>query len=147
MNTYVKQVLANKGSTVVTVRPQTTVYDAVKSLCAKHVGSLPVVDDDKKLVGIFSALDCLKRVVLEDKSARDVKVEDVMSKKLVCVDPDTSIDVCMALMTDRRIRHLPVLDQSELLVGIVSIGDLVKVVSSQQETIIRDLEKYIVGAF
>ena len=147
MNTYVKQVLVNKGAAVVTVRAQATVYDAVKKLCAKHVGSLLVVDDDEKLVGIFSGLDCLTRVVLEDKSARDVKVEDIMSKKVVCVDPDTSIDVCMALMTERRIRHLPVLDQSERLVGIVSIGDLVKVVSSQQETIIRDLEKYIVGAF
>jgi len=147
MNTYVKQVLSNKGATVITVSPQSTVYDAVKKLCAKQVGSLLVVNEDGKLVGIFSALDCMKRVVLEDKSARDVKVEAVMSQKVVCVDPDTSVDVCMALMTERRIRHLPVLDESERLVGIVSIGDLVKVVSSQQETIIRDLEKYIVGAF
>lgn len=147
MNTYVKQVLMEKGAVVVTVNQEATVYDAVKKLCAKHVGSLLVVDVDEKLVGIFSGIDCLTQVVLEDKSARDVKVKDIMSTKLVCVDLDTNIDVCMALMTKRRIRHLPVLDDSKRLVGIVSIGDLVKIVSSQQETIIRDLEKYIVGAF
>ncbi len=146
MNTHVNQVLMNKGGAVVTIGPEASVYDAVKRMCDKQIGSLLVVNDDGTLAGIFSERDCFTKVILADRSAREVKVKDVMTAKVIYVSPDTRVDACMALLTQKRIRHVPVLDAAGTLTGIISIGDLVKYVSSEQETMIRDLEKYIEGS-
>lgn len=146
MKTHINQLLMQKGGVVVTIGPDATVFDAIQMMYAKKIGSLLVVNDSGKLAGIFVERDCFTKVILEDKSARELKVKDVMTKKVVYVAPDATIDECMALMTNKRIRHLPVLDGTKNLVGMISIGDLVKFVSSEQESMIRDLEKYIEGS-
>ncbi len=135
-----------KGCDVVTVGSDASVFDAIKMMYARGIGSLVVVNDSGNLVGIFVESDCFTKVILEDKSARDLTVKDVMTTKVIYVAPDANIDECMAIMTSKRIRHLPVLDKSKNIVGIISIGDLVKSVSSEQESMIRDLEKYIEGS-
>ncbi len=146
MNTHINQLLMQKGGDVVTIGPEASVYKAIEMMYAKNIGSLIVVTDSGKLSGIFVERDCFTKVILEDKSARELKIKDVMTKKVVYVAPDATIDECMALMTKKRIRHLPVLDGAKNLVGLISIGDLVKFVSSEQESMIRDLEKYIEGS-
>ena len=135
-----------KGNDVVTVGSGVSVFDAIKMMYDKNIGSLVVVNDSGKLVGIFVEQDCFDKVILEDKSARDLTVKDVMTTKVIYVAPDANVDECMAIMTSKRIRHLPVLDSSKNIVGIISIGDLVKSVSSEQESTIRSLEKYIEGS-
>jgi len=146
MNTHINQLLMEKGGDVITIGPEASVFDAIKMMYAKNIGSLVVVNDNEKLAGIFVERDCFSKVILEDKSARELKVKDVMSKKVVYIAPNATIDECMAVMTKKRIRHLPVLDGDKNLVGMISIGDLVKSVSSEQESMIRDLEKYIEGS-
>lgn len=146
MNTHINQLLMQKGVDVVTIGSDASVFDAIKMMYDKKIGSLVVVNDSGKLVGIFVEKDCFNKVILEDRSARDLTVKDVMTTKVIYVAPDANVDECMAIMTSKRIRHLPVLDGSKNIVGIISIGDLVKSVSSEQESMIRSLEKYIEGS-
>ncbi len=146
MNTHINQLLMQKGGDVVTVGSDASVFDAIKMMYDKNIGSLVVVNDSGKLVGIFVEQDCFNKVILEDRSARDLTVKEVMTTKVIYVAPDANVDECMAIMTSKRIRHLPVLDGSKNIVGIISIGDLVKSVSSEQESMIRSLEKYIEGS-
>jgi IMP dehydrogenase len=112
----------------------------------KNIGSLLVLNAHGKIAGIFAERDCFRKVILLDKSPRDVLVKTAMTKKVIYASPDTTVDECMALMTQKRIRHLPVLDADEKVVGIISIGDLVKFMASEQDALIRNLEKYIEGS-
>jgi len=146
MNTPINQLLMQKGSEIVTISPTDSVFDAVKLMDEKNIGSLLVLNTNKKIAGIFSERDCFRKVVLADKSARDVQVKSVMTKKVIYASPENTVDECMALMTQKRIRHLPVLDAQQRVVGIISIGDLVKFMASEQDALIRNLEKYIEGS-
>ncbi len=142
--TTLKMLLDGKGHDVWSLHPDDTVLDAIKMLAEKDIGALIVIEDDKS-VGIFSERDYARNVYLKGKSSPETPVRDVMAAPVICVGPDQSVNECMALMTEKRIRHLPVMDDDEL-VGMVSIGDLVKSVIAEQQFTIEQLEHYIHGS-
>lgn len=139
----IKQLLKNKGSEVWKVTQDTSVFDALELMAEKNIGALLVFDSDK-LIGIFSERDYARKVILKGKASKNTLVKEIMSTKVLYVGPNQSIEECMALMTDKRIRHLPVLAGDEVL-GIISIGDVVKAIISEQQITIHWLEKYISG--
>ena len=136
-----KQVLDSKGGQVYTIRPDAKVFEALQLMAQKDVGALLVMDGTR-LAGIVSERDYARKVILQGRSSLDIAVRDIMTSELVKVDPSRTVEECMALMTQRRIRHLPVCE-GEKLVGVVSIGDLVKEVIAEQEQTIKQLESYI----
>ncbi|MBK7899274.1 MAG: CBS domain-containing protein [Azonexus sp.] len=139
-----KQLLAEKKDhPLVVVSPKDTVFHALNVMARHEVGAVMVLDGEQ-LVGIFSERDYARKVILQGKSSKETLVQEIMSDKVAYVTPSHSIDQCMALMTEKRFRHLPVLD-GETVVGIVSIGDLVKETISAQRFIIQELERYIAG--
>lgn len=139
----VSDILQIKGREVWTITPETIVFDALKALADKNVGAL-VVLDGAKVVGILSERDYARKVILHGKSSRELKVREIMSANVYFVRPEQTIEECMALLTNKRVRHLPVLQHDELL-GIISIGDVVKAVIAEQESTIKHLEHYITG--
>ena len=139
----VAQILQSKGEEVWTIGPDATVLDAVSAMADKGVGAI-VVTDDGALCGIVSERDYARKVILLDRSSHETRVEEIMTSKVLVVSPSTSVDECMALMTDKKIRHLPVLEGDEL-VGLVSIGDIVRAKISEQQFMIDQLERYITG--
>lgn len=139
----VRQLLRTKGHEVWSVAPETMVYDALKLMADKGVGALVVVEAGQ-VVGIISERDYARKVSLQGKSDRTTAVKEIMTTRVVYVRPEQSTEECMALMTDKRIRHLPVLDDNQLI-GVISIGDVVKEVISEQKFIITQLEHYISG--
>lgn len=139
----VQHVLQGKKQGVLSTTPSTSVLDALKAMAQYDVGSLVVLEAEH-LVGIFSERDYARKVILFGKSSRDTLVREIMTTKVVCVKPTTSIDECMALMTDKRIRHLPVLSEKKVI-GVISIGDVVKETISEQQFLIEQLEHYIMG--
>lgn len=141
--TFVSQLLSAKGTDVWSVTPEYTVFAALVLMAEKEVGALLVLDGES-LVGIFSERDYARKVILRDKSSRDTSVSEVMSAPVIVVRPDQSIEECMSLMTEKRTRHLPVLDNGKLT-GLISIGDVVKAVISDREAVIDQLESYITG--
>jgi CBS domain-containing protein len=141
--TLVKQLLRSKGSEVITITPETSVYEALQTMADKNIGALVVVDRDE-VVGIISERDYARKVILQGRTSMKIPVQEIMTKRVYIVNPENTIEQCMALMTDKRVRHLPVLENDKL-VGIVSIGDAVKVIISNQEFMIEQLENYIVG--
>lgn len=138
--TIVKQMLAKKPD-IYSVRPDTTVLDALRLMAEKNIGAVLVLDGDK-LAGIFSERDYARKVVLHGKTSKDTPVREIMSTHLVTTDPSATSGQCMALMTEARVRHLPVLE-NERVVGVISIGDVVKAVVEEQEFTIHQLENYI----
>jgi len=141
----VAEILATKSSRVETIEPNATVFDAIKQMVEANVGSIVVVEG-QAIRGIFTERDYLRRIVIEGRTSKTTQVREVMTVELACTDPSRSIDDCMAVMTQERIRHLPVLDGTKL-VGIVSIGDLVKSLSKEREIEIRYLTDYISGKY
>jgi CBS domain-containing protein len=141
---FVSQLLDAKGHGVWWVTPDTTVYDALVLMAEKNCGALVVLEAGK-LAGIFSERDYARKIILKGKASKDTAVEEIMSTEVFFVHPEQSIEECMALMTHKRIRHLPVLEDGKL-VGIISIGDVVKAVISEQEFTIKQLESYITGS-
>jgi CBS domain-containing protein len=139
----VSQILQSKGHDVWFVGPQTTVFDAVKLMSEKGVGALLVMENNK-MVGIITERDYARKVILAGKSSRQTPVKDVMTKRVLWVAPERTVEECMALMTDKRVRHLPVVDNTRV-VGMVSIGDLVKAIIAEQQIIIDQLQNYITG--
>ena len=137
----VRDLLKQKGREVWSIAPDSTVYDALKLLAEKNIGALLVIDAGRP-VGIFSERDYARQVILKGKTSKDTPVREVMTSKVVFVRPEQSIEECMALMTDKRFRHLPILEGGAL-VGILSIGDVVKAVISEKQFIIEQLESYI----
>ena len=135
------EILEEKGGDVFEIDAEASVFDAVERMVEKNVGSL-LVTEGGKITGIVTERDYLRRVTLEGRAERETPVREIMSSPLVVVTPDTTIDECMALMTDRRIRHLPVVADGAV-VGLVSIGDLVKFQSQQQTFEIQYLTHYI----
>jgi CBS domain-containing protein len=135
------EILDEKGGQVFRIDAGASVFEAVERMVAENIGSL-LVTDGGKVVGIVTERDYLRRVALEGRGDRDTAVREIMSTPLIVVTPETTVDECMAVMTDRRVRHLPVLDEGEV-VGLVSIGDLVKFVAEQRASEIRLLTNYI----
>lgn len=137
----VADILAGKGSAVFSVEPDVSVYHALEIMADKGVGALMVMDGDR-LVGIMSERDYARKVILQGFASKDTRVSQIMTPKVVVVGPAATIEECMALMTDKRIRHLPVVEDDHV-VGVVSIGDVVRELISHQEFIIEQLERYI----
>lgn len=141
--TTVRQLLAQKDTRIWTVDADATVFDAIAMMADKNIGSL-IVMNGRKLIGIITERHYSRNVVLKGKTSPTVPVREIMEKNVICVGPESSVEECMAVMTDKRVRHLPVLDEGEV-VGIVSIGDLVKSMIIDQKFIIDQLEHYIHG--
>lgn len=139
----VHDILKDKGHDVWSVNPDDTIFDSLKVMADKEVGALLVMDGDK-LVGIVTERDYARKVILEGKTSQSSSVSEIMTGQVLCVNPQQTIDECMALMTDKRARHLPVVDDKQV-VGIVSIGDLVKATINEQQVIIEHLQHYISG--
>jgi len=139
----VQQLLETKGAAIVSVSPDTKVIDALRVMAEREIGAVLVVDNGR-LVGIMSERDYARKVILKGKSSQETPVRDIMTERVIYVRPQQTVPDCMALMTNKRVRHLPVLDE-ERLVGILSLGDLVKETISEQEFIIQQLENYIHG--
>ena len=141
--TTVKQILDTKGYAVWSIHPQASVLAAIEQMAEKEVGALVVLEDDA-LVGIISERDYARKVILKGRLAHETAVRDIMTPDVICVHLDQSIEECMTTVTERRIRHLPVLDSGQL-VGMISIGDLVKTIIAEQQFIIDQLAHYISG--
>jgi CBS domain-containing protein len=141
----VGQLLEAKGGSVWSIAPEASVYAALQLMAEKNVGAVLVIQDDK-VVGIFSERDYARKVILQGRTSKTSKVGQIMTREVLYVGPDATIENCMALMTAKRTRHLPVMDNNRL-VGIISIGDVVKEIISDREFTIRELEKYITGGY
>jgi CBS domain-containing protein len=139
----VKELLRQKPAQVWTIGPYTTVYRALEVMAEKNVGALPAVAGGN-LVGIFSERDYARKCILMGRNSKDTMVADLMSSPVITITPDVSVEECLALMTTRQIRHLPVMEDGHLT-GIVSIGDIGKALIAEQKIVIRDLEGYITG--
>lgn len=137
----VASILGSKGTQVWSVRPTDTVLAALRVMAEHDVGAVLVMDGER-LAGIFTERDYARKVVLIGRSSRDFAVQDIMTHSVVCVTPERSVNECMALMTEKRLRHLPVLDHKRV-VGLVSIGDLVKATIEEQEFTITQLQLYV----
>jgi len=137
----VKEILEAKPQKVLSISPQATVLDALKAMADYEIGALVVLEGER-LAGIFSERDYARKVILHGKASKDTPVHEIRTHKVVCVRPEQSVEECMALMTDKRIRHLPVL-QDKKVIGVISIGDVVKEVISEQRLMIEQLEHYI----
>lgn len=141
----IRTVLRRKGRDVFSISPQTSVYDALAEMAQKEVGALLVMEDGR-LLGLVSERDYARKVILQGRSSRDTQVLEIMSEDLITATPQQSVDDCLLLMTDFRIRHLPVVDGGEV-VGIVSTGDLVKWIMGAQTAEIEHLQAYISGGY
>jgi CBS domain-containing protein len=139
----VKQLLDQKGHEVLSIGPDDSVFDAIKKMADNNVGSL-VVTEGEKLVGKITERHYARNVFLKGRSSPETTVREIMSTRVVCARPEQSVEECMAVMTDKAVRHLPVLDKKQLI-GIISIGDLVKSIISDQKFVIEQLEHYIAG--
>ena len=137
----VKHVLEEKGYDIWAIAPDVSVFAAIELMSEKKVGALLVLDAER-LVGIISERDYTRNVILKGRSSKETLVKAIMTSPAICTDADLSIDGCMALMTEKGIRHLPVLENGKLI-GVVSLGDLVRTIISEQESQIRGLESYI----
>lgn len=137
-----RQLIESKNRPIVSISPEQTVLRALEIMAQHDVGALLVLDGDR-LAGVFSERDYARKVILQGKASKQTKVSEVMTDRVICVAPETRIEECMAIMTDKHVRHLPILDSDEKVIGIVSIGDVVKEVINQQQFIINQLENYI----
>ena len=143
MNT-VRKVLQAKSGAVWTIRPDATAYEALRVMADKDIGAVLVRSSEGKLVGVFSERDYARKVILKGRSSNDTLVSELMTDLVYYVSPEHTVDDCMAIMTAKHIRHIPVIDEGSL-VGIITIGDVVNSLISEQNITIRDLENYITG--
>ncbi len=144
MKTTVAQILASKGSEVWSVSPDTLRSKAMQVMEEKGAGALAVVNEKGNLMGMVSERDYARKVILEGRSSKENTTGDIMTNELYVVKPQTTVDECISLMTEKRVRHLPVLDKGKL-VGLVSIGDVVKAIINEQSIDIKSLNEYIMG--
>lgn len=139
----ISSVLHHKAAAVWIVSPETTVYDAIKLMAEKNIGALPVVADGR-LAGIFTERDYTRKIALHGKSSKETAVREILTREVITVTPEADVEDCMRLMTEHRVRHLPVLEGGRLA-GIISIGDLVNWIISTQDATIEQMERYIAG--
>ena len=137
-----KQLIESKKKNYVSIAPDQTVLHALATMAENEVGALAVLDGEK-LVGIISERDYARKIILHDKSSKNTYVREIMTSKVICVTPNRTVEECMAIMSENRFRHLPVIDENEKLLGIISIGMLVKEMISHQRFTISQLENYI----
>lgn len=137
----IKQLLKAKGNDIWSIEPVDSVYDAIHLMAEKEIGALLVMEGPK-LVGIVSERDYARQIILKGRSSESTKVSEIMSTDVVCSDPEMGTGECMGLMTDRRIRHLPIIEDDKV-VGVISIGDIVRSVIAEQDSTINDLKKYV----
>lgn len=140
----ISKILQKKGNNVWSVSPKDTVYKALEIMSEKNVGALIVIDSDGNIAGLFSERDYARKSALKGKDPQNTEVSELMSTKVLYVNPDQTIQECMALMTGKFVRHLPVVEGKQL-VGIISIGDIVNKLISEQQFVIEEFEKYISG--
>ena len=141
---HISNILKQKGEQIWSIAPNATVYDALAIMADKEIGSLLVTEGDK-LVGLLSERDYARKIILRGRSSKETRVDEIMISTPITIVPDCSVDEAMRIMTENRVRHLPVIGNNESVLGIVSIGDLVKwIISSHQETI-EQLQSYIAG--
>lgn len=143
--TTVNNLLSIKGSELWSIAPDASVFEALELMADKNISGLPVLQNGR-LVGIFTERDYARKVVLKGRLSRDTELSDLMTKNVLYVETKNTVEECMRLMTAKKIRHLPVLDDGQMI-GIVTIGDLVKQIISEQETTIHQLENYISGGY
>jgi CBS domain-containing protein len=141
MKVTLSEILDSKGREVWSISPQSSAYEALELMAQKDVGALVVIDQGK-VIGMFSERDYARKVILLGKSSKETAVANVMSTPIISINPGSSIDECMTLMTTRHIRHLPIIKNDKLF-GIVSIGDVVKAVISEQESVIHELKGFV----
>ncbi len=139
----VQQLLDEKGHDIESIHPDDSVFDAIQKLASANIGSLMVIEDDRP-VGIFTERDYARSVILKGKSSATTQVRDIMTTQIVYARPEQTVEECMAVMTEKRIRHLPVL-RDDKLIGVISIGDLVKSIIADQKFTIAQLEQFIHG--
>ena len=139
----IEQLLENKDNQIWSVEPKISIFKALKIMSDKEIGALLVIEDEK-LVGIFSERDYARKVILKGKSSKNTQVGELMTKKVFYIDPKKTINDCMAIMTDKHVRHLPVIENDKVI-GMVTIGDVVNQIISEQEFTIQHLENYITG--
>ena len=139
----VSQLLDHKGRSIWSVKPTTSVFDALRIMADKEIGAL-VVMEDQRLVGVLSERDYARKVILMGRYSKDTTVGEIMTPDVLCAKGDNTVEECMALMTDKHIRHLPVID-GDRVIGMLSIGDLVKAIIAEQKFMIEQLEHYISG--
>ena len=142
-NSTISEILSQKGTTVWSISPNATVFDAIALMAEKNVGALLVTESDK-LVGIISEREYTRKVMLKGKTSKATAVKEILSGHVIHVSPAQTVEECMRLMTDHHFRHLPVLD-GEKIVGVISIGDLVNWIISAQHSTISQLQTYITG--
>ena len=142
----IKEILKTKGDHVYHVDPDTTVYDAVKLLSELNIGALLVMRD-QKMMGIITERDYRDKIILKGRASKDTRVDDIMTKEVFYVAPTETVDSCMKIMTNKKIRHIPVMNGDKTVAGMVSIGDLVKAVIQKQEVEISTLKSYIYGSY
>jgi len=141
----VRNILQAKGHAVYAIHPDDTVYEALKVLIDKNVGALVVLDNEEKFLGMFSERDYARKVILKGRASKETLIREIMTERPITVTEDDSIEDCMVKMTDKRIRHLPVTDENNRLIGLISIGDVVKYIIDDQKYVITSLECYING--
>lgn len=144
MPTYVRDIIAKKGREVWSVSPEATVFEALRVMAEHNIGAVLVMEKDQ-LAGIFSERDYARKVILEGRASKETLLKELMKKEIYCVGLGDDVDTCMAIMTQQRIRHLPVLEGGRVI-GIVSIGDVVKETIADHQVAIRELKKYITGS-
>jgi CBS domain-containing protein len=141
---HIASILAQKkDQPVLSIDPEATVFEAIELMAQKNVGALPVLDNGH-LVGIISERDYTRKVILKGKSSKEIAVKEIMTEQVLTVQPNTPVTECMRIVTERRVRHLPVMDKDKLI-GILSIGDLLKWTISAQELAIDNLERFLTG--
>ena len=139
----VKKILADKGDGVYTISPDATVLEALQEMADRNVGALVVLSEGE-VVGLVSERDYARKVILKGRFSKDIQVHEIMTHKVVCASSKHKMDACMAIMTEKRVRHLPILENGQLA-GIISIGDVVKAIIEDQQFTIEQLEHYITG--
>ena len=144
MNT-IGHLLKSKGNDILSVEPNATVFEALQIMSENNVGALLVIHKGK-LVGVFSERDYARKIILKGKQSKDTSVSELMTKEVLYINPQSTIQDCLVVMSTKHIRHMPVLEE-EKLIGIVTIGDIVKQIISEQKTTIQELEQYITGTY
>jgi len=139
-----KEILADKGDNIWSIGPDESVFEAIKLLAEKEIGAIAVTDGGR-LIGIVSERDYARQIILKGRSSENTRIRDIMSTEVITAKPDQEVRECMELMTEKRVRHLPIIDDENNLIGMISIGDLVRAIIAEQASTIGDLEKYISG--
>ncbi len=143
MRTTVRDILRDKGSTVYTTTPDATVYDALKQMAEKNIGALLVMEGEK-IAGLMSERDYARKTILKGRFSKETAVREIMTTDVITVGPEKDLETCMALLTDKHVRHLPVIE-NDSIIGLISIGDVIRGIIDHKEFIIQEQERYIKG--